>query len=117
MDGGRLCLAVLVVYMGMGFVLRFAAPNLKMVAHPIYREISFWISFIRFFCAFLTDGFEIVKSTKKGSCFVYASTCAFKASNSARSSSFSLRRVWISACVANESASMVSAVAFMNSRV
>ena len=60
------------VYMGMGFVLRFAAPNLKMVAHPIYREISFWISFIRFFCAFLTDGFETVKSTKKGSCFVCA---------------------------------------------
>lgn len=40
MDGGHLCLAVLLLYMGMGFVLRWVAPILKMTARPIFREKS-----------------------------------------------------------------------------
>lgn len=40
MDGWRLCLAVLCFIWGMGFVLRWAAPILKMTARPIIREKS-----------------------------------------------------------------------------
>ena len=40
MDGGHLCLAVLCSIWGMGFVLRWVVPILKMTARPTIREKS-----------------------------------------------------------------------------